>query len=299
MTDISFITINYNSSIYTIELVKSIKKYTSLNYEIIIVDNDSIQEEKSLLKEFCKNEQNISLIFNDINCGFACGNMIGAKIAKGKYLFFINNDAKLLNDASKYMKDFLDTHKQTALCTAKIIDENNRFSSSYKLFPSLTKEILGNFIARLFNKYPSNKVILNEPTEVDVVSGSCMFFKKEVFFKINGFDTNFFLYCEEEDISKRIKDAGYKVFFLPNAIIYHKGGGSQNQNFDLLKEFYISYTYLIYKHFSPVKANLLYLLMILKIIRRSFKNKNYKNLIPYISKKFSQKYSLRHKYENN
>lgn len=84
---VSFITINYNSSLYTIELLKSIEHFTSnlTNYEIIVVDNASREDEFKLLKDFMQERTFCKLISNRINSGFATGNMLGANYAQGKY----------------------------------------------------------------------------------------------------------------------------------------------------------------------------------------------------------------------
>jgi len=292
---ISFVTINFNSSYYTKELIKSIEKYTTLNYEIIVVDNNSQIDDSNSIKEFCKNKEKINFIQNSKNCGFSCGNMLGSKEANGEYIFFINNDTTLLNDASKILVNILKNNEYTALATAEIVDkDNNITSSSYKLFPSLTKEIFGNSIARIFNKYPSNKAKLQIPSKVEVISGSCMFFKREVFLQVGGFDTHFFLYCEEEDLSKRVINSGYDIMFIPDAKIYHEGGGSCSSNYNLTREYYISYTYLIFKHFNILTASLLYFLVITKLFRRSFKKKNGVKLFINALKGFREKDSMRY-----
>ena len=289
---VSFITINYNSSAYTLKLLESIKEHTSLAYEIIIVDNNSHNEDYDHLQQESKKYKNLKLIRNKTNCGFACANMIAFKESKGEYLFFINNDTQLLNDTAAILKEYLDKNPQVGLATAKIFDDKQKFHSSYKLFPSVTKELFGNSVARLFNKFPSNKTELQTETKVSVVSGSCMFFRRSVFEKIEGFDTHFFLYCEEEDISKRVWESGYEVYFIPQAHIYHKGGGSSDtKSYELLREYYISYIYLIKKHFNPFAYALLLLLMYTKILRRSLKNPQYKRLINDINPDKSLKYT--------
>ncbi len=90
------------------------------------------------------------MIENRINSGFASGNMLGVNQASGKFYFFINNDCILLNNSTKILKDFLEKNQDVALVTGKILDENRSFSSSYKLFPHLLKELFGNSIQRFF-----------------------------------------------------------------------------------------------------------------------------------------------------
>ena len=293
---ISFITINFNSSSYTIELIKSIQKFTTVNYEIIVVDNASKEKDFENLKKFVTDFENVKLIRNKINSGFASGNMVGVNYAIGEYYFFINNDTKLLNDCARVMQDYLSINSDIGLATAKVNDENGKFSSSYKLFPSLIKELLGNSVARKLNKnnFPSNKIQLDIPTLVEVVSGSCMFFRASTFCEIGGFDTAFFLYCEEEDISKRVWNCGMKIVFLPEAEIYHASGGSTTKSFEIEKEYYISYKHLICKHFGLLQANVLLLLQLFKLFRRSFKRKNGFKLFLFGLFGFANKNSLRY-----
>ena len=193
--EISFITINYNSSDLTIKLVDSIILQTvGLNFEIIIVDNSSKEEDfKNLYNNLGLTTQ-VKIIKNKINSGFASGNMLGVNYALGKYYFFINNDCILLNNTSKILKDFLDFNEDVGLATAKVLDNNGNYSSSYKQFPHLIKQLFGNSIQRIVskNRFPSNKIKLEKNSEVEVISGSCMFFRRDVFCSIGGFDTVFF-----------------------------------------------------------------------------------------------------------
>lgn len=252
--DISFITINYNSSNHTIALVESIaqKVSSTLSYEIIVVDNASGEDDFLNLERSLNDFACSTLVRNRINTGFAGGNMLGVNYASGEYYFFINNDCILINDVAIIMKSFMDTHNTAGVVTAKIMDETGYYSSSFKQFPSVLKQLFGNSIERLISlkHFPSNKTLLIVPTAVEVISGSCMFFRADDFCAIGGFDTAFFLYCEEEDICKRVWSSGKQIFFVPEAEIFHKVGGSSIQNIALKKEFYISYNLLINKHFT-------------------------------------------------
>ena len=276
--ELSFITINYNSSSYTIKLLKSIIANTQgLTYEIIIVDNASTQDDFHILNKYVNGNKSIKLIKNSINSGFAAGNMLGVNYAQGEYYFFINNDI--------------------ALVTAKVLDDKGKYSSSYKQFPHVLKQLFGNSIQRIFtnNKFPSNKINLNNISEVEVVSGSCMFFKADIFCKIGGFDTVFFLYCEEEDICKRVWDYGEKVYFVPEAKVYHKAGGSTSQSFLMEQEFYISYYHLLEKHYGILGRALLKLALFFKLFCRLFKKKNGLKIFSSMLSGFSKKDSLRYK----
>lgn len=285
--DITFITINYNSSHHTIALVESIIAHTlnDCNYEIIVVDNASEFEDYTHLHDTISSFPQVSIIRNRINNGFAGGNMLGINSAHGKYYFFINNDCLFLNDVGSIMKRYLDEHSNIAVATAKITDKKGHFSSSYKQFPSVIKQWFGNSVHRRLSSkpFPSNKVRLEAPTAVEIISGSCMFFRAEEFNAIGGFDTVFFLYCEEEDICKRVWNNGKEIYFLPEAEIFHVGGGSSIRNIVLEKEFYISYTLLIDKHFSCFERLLIKTALVLKQFRRIFTKKNGLSLFLFVA----------------
>jgi len=275
---VSFITINYNSSSHTMALVRSILEHTSskLQYEIIVVDNASETDDYETLVKGTANLPNVKVLRNRINNGFAGGNMIGVNTAQGAYYFFINNDSLLYNDVGMILKTFMDSSLDVAVTTAKITDEAGNFSSSHKQFPSVIKQWFGNSIHRAISShsFPSNKIPLTIPTEVEVISGACMFFRASEFNRIGGFDTVFFLYCEEEDICKRVRNSGQKIYFVPHAQLFHVGGGSSTKTLELEKEFYISYHLLINKHFSRMGRFWIKLALLIKQGRRIFTKKN-------------------------
>ncbi|RXK12264.1 hypothetical protein CP965_10880 [Halarcobacter mediterraneus] len=294
---VSFITINYNSSTYTIKLLESIYKNTiDIVYEIVVVDNNSEKKDLEKLENYIFNKKNIKLIKNSINSGFASGNMLGVNYAEGEYYFFINNDCVLLNNSAKILKDFLEKNEEVSLVTGKVLDANGKYSSSYKQFPHILKQIFGNSVERFFskNKYPSNKINLENNSQVEVVSGSCMFFDAKTFCEIGGFDTIFFLYCEEEDISKRVWDFGKKVYFIPKAEIFHKAGGSSIQSFEMEQEFYISYYHLLDKHYNLIGKFILKATLFFKLFFRIFKKKNGLKILFSFFKGFSKKDSIRY-----
>ncbi|MEW5833264.1 MAG: glycosyltransferase family 2 protein [Campylobacterota bacterium] len=296
--DISFITVNYNSSAHTIALVESIRSRVSgqTSYEIIVVDNASEAEDYNRLHSALEGSPSVKLLRNRINSGFAGGNMLGVNVASGRYYFFINNDCLLLNDAATVMKEFMESHPDAGALTAKITDENGNFSSSYKQFPSVVKQWFGNSAHRMLSKnpFPSNKARLELPAQVEIISGSCMFFRADVFCALGGLDTVFFLYCEEEDICKRVWNSGRTVYFLPYAEVFHEGGGSSGTNPALEREFYISYNLLIDKHFQGLPRMLIKTALFFKLLRRVATKKGGWNIFAFFLRGAPIKESLRY-----
>jgi len=122
-----------------------------------------------------------------------------------------------------------------------------------------------------------------------------MFVRKEAFNIIGGFDTNFFLYCEEEDLAIRMHKNNYDVYLLPDAKNKHFGGASSPASYDIRKEFYISFLYFYRKHYGFIKTEVLRLLLFLRVVRKSLSRKDNFKLSFFILSGAHMKNSLRHK----
>ncbi|WP_321311712.1 glycosyltransferase family 2 protein [Halarcobacter sp.] len=294
MYDVSIITVNYNSSDDTLNMIESVENKTTLSYEIIVVDNNSSIEEYKKL-EILKTKENIKLIRSRLNLGFAGGNMLGFKEANSKYLFFLNNDTLLINNVIDILYKDCENDNNIGLISPQLFDENINKTTTFRYFPTVSEKYLGkgfsNFIST--KKRYNNKKEYENIIDVEVVSGASMFFNKECFENINGFDTDFFLYCEEEDLSKRVIDYGLKVCFEPNAHLIHLCGKSTGRNFKIEREFIISYFKLLDKHFGFIRRGLLKLHIFLKYLFKANKNETNKKLFNFIFQKNKQKYSLR------
>lgn len=295
---VSIITINYNSAEHTRHMVESIRTTVpdTFEYEIIIVDNAS-EETDFVQLDAISRLPSVRIIPSRFNGGFAMGNMLGVQHARGQYYLFLNNDTLLQNDILGTFFTFAEKHPEAGLLSGQLYDEDGKRSTSFKTFPSLTKQLLGSGFARFIgaSRFPGNKTVLTNPTEVGVVSGSCMFFRRELFDRLGGFDTAFFLYCEEEDICKRVWDAGAKVVSLPEAKITHIAGASSGRNLAIAKEFYISYTLLLNKHFPFWQASIMKFLQIFKLLRRSFRSADNFKLLVFMLKGTPMKESLRYR----
>lgn len=252
MKDVAVIIINYNSSAYTLECIDSVIRQTSgkVSVQIIVVDNNSSIEQFQLLKDEFPKKDHISLHRSIINTGFGGGNMYGAQFANAKYLLFLNNDALLLNDCISVLYDYMEEHQQVGVCTAQNYDENNYFVPSFDHNKGMRRLLFGRGYLEKNNpqKYPPRKREYNEPVEVNWVNGAFMFFRREAFADVGGFDTNIFLYWEEMDICFRLKNKDYKSVLVPTAKILHYQGASTKLNKIIKKESYISFLYVISKN---------------------------------------------------
>lgn len=277
--DLSIILINYNTANYSLNCVESLLKHTNntLSFEIIVVDNNSKNEDFKILFDGLKKRPEVMLQKSLINTGFGGGNMLGAQHATGDYLLFINNDVLLKNDALSVAYNFMESNPNVGVCTVQNFDKHDNFVPSFDHDKGLRKLIFGRSFLEAINpkKYPKRKQQHKAPLEVNFVNGAFMFFRKSSFEDVGGFDRNIFLYFEEMDICFRMRKKGYKSVLLPNAEIIHFQGASTGKSKILQKEGFISFLYVLKKNYSWIK----YLTIVIYfVITFLFKPKKWKLL---------------------
>lgn len=295
---VSIVIINFNSTVHTIKCVESILEKTKTEIEIIIVDNNSEDKEQNALELWHqKQSKNIKYIKSKLNTGFAMGNMLGANFSYGEYIFLLNNDCLLLNSAIDNLVEFMDKNPNVGLASPKIFDGERNYTPSFNYPPTVANKWLGSSVCRIFNKeeYPPRKKEYLSPVSVPMISGSAMFFRKSCFNDLGGLDTNFFLYCEEEDVSIRAKKNGYDIYYNPAAEIIHFCGASTQRSLDIEKEFYISLFYMLEKNYRLLPRNLIKLRYIIKEFKKAIKNKKHMKIFLFLLKGPSLTESMRHK----
>lgn len=292
--DIAVIIINYNSSKFTLECIETVVTKTSegISYEIIVVDNNSQLSQYKLLKDNFPKQQHISLYRSNINTGFGGGNMHGAQFANAKYILFLNNDAMLINDCLSILLNFMKRHSEVGVCTAQNFDEHHNLVPSFDHNKGLRRLIFGRGFLEKYNskRYPKRKKTYKEPVESDWVNGAFLFFSSEAFALVGGFDTAIFLYWEEMDICNRLRKYNYKSMLVPEAKVMHYQGVSIGTSKLINRESYISYLYVVRKHYGYFKYLITrkYLAIVILLKPKKW------YLLPVILKSNSQAESLKH-----
>ncbi len=226
--DVSVIIINYKTPQLLIDCFNSIKKQTSgVKYEIIVVDNDSGDNSVARINESIQVDK---IICSTTNVGFGRANNLGVKHARGKYIFLLNSDTILINNALKILFDFMEDNQECGICGGNLYDQD--LNPTHSFMPRILSlqdefDILAK-IERLLNK---KKFICDfnysgSNMDVGYITGADMFIRKDVFDKCNGFDPDFFMYYEEVELTNRIKKLGYTVTSVPEAKIIHLEGKS-------------------------------------------------------------------------
>ena len=295
---VAIILINYNSSGYTIDCVASIIKHTSdIRYQIIVVDNNSREEEFNKLAVL--RDPRVTVHRSRLNVGFSGANMIGVQLAAAEYYYFLNNDTELINDCIGILYRYMEANPKVANASAEMYDGAGNFDCGFGYFPTIALKLFGSGILRLFSarQFPPRTAPLKEPTIVDFVSGSSMFIRAEPFEKIGGLDTHYFLYCEEEDIALSLRRNGFLTAVVPEAKYKHymnKSTDSTNKiRLPFRKEYYISLLYYYRKHNNSFYVLLIQLMMFVKAARKFYKTWDYARLAWFILKGAPSKESLR------
>jgi len=298
MKQVAVIIINFNSSAYTVDCINSIIKETApgLSYEIIVVDNNSAATDYETLLQQTEGYPNLSIHRSIVNLGFSGGNMFGLQFANAAYCFFLNNDCVLLNDNLSILYTFMQEHPDAGLCCGQMYNSDMSFHHSFGYFPAISLKLLGSSAARLFSAgaYPKRKVKYSEPVQVPLVTGAAMFVDFRKLAEIGGFDTNYFLYCEEEDVAKRLQQKGYTCYMQPEAKFIHHMGKSTSRNYAILRENYISLLYYHRKHHTYLAYTLFKFIYFFKNIKRFYKGLIYIKLAFFILKGAPLTYSLKH-----
>jgi hypothetical protein len=272
--DFSFIIINYKTPDLTIQCLESIFKYCkNENFEIIIIDNNSGYDSVQKIKN--KYNDRISyFIENKKDLGFSKANNQGAKVAKGKYLYFLNNDAILTENILPTIKEIFSTNEKIGIVSPLVKNpsgENQK--TAMGKFPTLSSLISLAFKVNEEELIPKNKEKL---FIIDWVSGCSLAIRKKVFNEINGWDENFFLYFEDTDICRRAYLKKYLTAIALNISLIHLGGQSVKFDDDYLEVFYKSRGYYFKKHYG-------YIICFLMKTFRFF----YSSVIRPLSKKFA------------
>ena len=235
MALISIITVNFNQPQATLDLLKSIYEcYPKANLEVIVVDNGSAEDHGV---EFKNTDLHVLYIRSEKNLGFAGGNNLGIKSAKGEYLFLVNNDTEFTAGLLETLTETLEGNAEIGIISPKINYWDNKQIIQYAGFTKMNYYTCRNECIGQFETDHGQFANIN--AETGYVHGAAMMIRRSALKAAGNMAENFFLYYEEMDWCEQIKRSGFKIWINTNALIYHKESLSVGKN-SAIKEFFMN-----------------------------------------------------------
>ena len=206
---------------------------TLWSYEIWAVDNASTDGSSEMVRE---EFPYVHLIANSENLGFTVANNQAIVKSKGKFILLLNCDTEVVDDALATMVAYMEEHSDVGVLGPQLRYPDGEIQSSRRCFPTMAIAYLESTILQQW--FPDNSIlrryyIVDVPDdavqEVDWVVGACLMTRREIVDQVGLLDEGFFMYSEELDWCYRIKQAGWKVVYLPAAVVLHYEGRSSAQ----------------------------------------------------------------------
>jgi glycosyltransferase family 2 len=234
--DVSIILVNYKTERLLLAAIESvIEKSQGFFYEIIVADNHSGDDSGRIIAQKTWPVQ-ITYIPLDDNLGFGRANNEGIRVATGRYIFLLNTDTLLINNAVQIMVEYMDSHPSVGICGGNLYDQQMRPVHSFARMPSIFDEIcelsLG-IIPTITEGKNRGFNHTDRPRRVGYITGADMMIRRTALNTAGWFDPDFFMYYEEVELTGRIKKLGYQVVSIPQAKIIHyeslSSGSSENK----------------------------------------------------------------------
>ncbi len=249
---VSIITVNYNALEVTCELLDSIRRNSYKELEVIVVDNASDNSPEDFLKN---NYPEVRLIHSKKNLGFAGGNNLGIQAARGDFLFFLNNDAELTDGTIETMLALFEQLPGVGIASPKICYHNAKPSSEPDIIQYAGTTHVHPLTARnsTLGNGEEDKGQFQNAGPTAYVHGAAMMAPRKVIEEVGMMPEDFFLYYEELDWCEQIRSAGYEIWIVPNAKIYHKESFSVNK-VGTLKTYYLNRNRLLFMRRNRTKT---------------------------------------------
>lgn len=274
---LSVIVVNYNVKYFLEVCLHSVLRATeNIAAEVIVVDNNSTDDSCNMVRQ---KFPSVILIENKDNKGFSRANNQAVEIAKGEYILFLNPDTVMPENFFEKTIPYMDAHPEAGALGPRLIDGKGQFApDSKKSFPSLSVAIFKTTgINKIFsksawiNKYYAVHIGERETAPVDVLSGCCMLVRRSAMDTAGGpFDEDYFMYCEDVDLSYRIQKAGFQNVYFPQAdLIHYKGESTRKMTLSYVRIFNEALVTFVRKHYTKQQAGLFILFINAGIVLRA------------------------------
>lgn len=253
---ISAIVVSYNSREMTLRCLRSLfADLDGISSETFLVDNASSDGTVEAVRaQF----PGMKVIANASNVGFGAANNQAMKESKGRYLLLLNSDAFPERGAVEKLVAYLEAHPHVAAVGPRLVHPDGSLQVSCFPFPSPLRAWLENLWVPKALPHTSRlgdyrKWAHDCERMVDWVIGACLLVRRQAYEQVGGFDERFFMYAEESDWQRRMRDAGWEIAFTPSAQVQHLGGGSGAADRPRINRYFFqSLDYYELKHHGPL-----------------------------------------------
>ena len=212
---LSILLVNYNGMRYLAPCLESIRRFAPSGTQVVLEDNASTDGSIEAVEE---SFPWLQIVRSPRNLGFAGGNNLAGKNARGRFILLLNTDTLLLEPLAPVV-DWLESHPSYGALTINMLDGNRTSRACTGRFPSAMRLALLRSMLISPGRYGAD-----EAYEVDWAQGSFLLIRADVWRTLNGFDESYFMYAEDVDLCRRIWDAGFRCAYLPQKQYLHWGG---------------------------------------------------------------------------
>lgn len=234
--DISVIIVSYNTADLIGACLESVLASHKIRCEIFVVDNASQDGSAEVVGS---KYPTVKLIVNENNRGFGAANNQALQVSAGKYIVFLNPDTTVETESLQAMVAFMESHPAVGLAGPRVLNPDGSRQDSISL------------------RYPGHRYGAADlgplPGEIACVLGACQIASRELLLEVGGFDEDFFLYGEDQDLCLRIRKCGCEIGFIDDAVIMHHGGQSERQTLpeDVIRKKFRGELLFYRKHYRP------------------------------------------------
>lgn len=208
--DVSIIIVSYNTADLTVACLESVFASQRVSYEVFVVDNASQDGSAGIIRD--KFPQ-VRLVANEENRGFGAANNQALQECSGRYVIFLNPDTTVGTDSFFKMAAYMDAHSEVGLAGPRVLNPDGTRQDS------------------MSTRYPGHRYgaadLGHLPGDIACVLGACQIASAGLLHELGGFDEDFFLYGEDQDLCLRIRKRGFEIGFIDDAVIMHHGGQSE------------------------------------------------------------------------
>jgi len=228
MTRVAVVILNWNGKTFLKDFLGLLVGRTPWWAEIVVADNASTDDSVAFVR---KNFPQVRVIINEKNYGFAKGYNVALRQIDAEYYCLLNSDVEVSPNWLEPIIDFLDNRDDVAVCQPKLLSfyDKNTFEYAGASGGFIDKYGYPFCRGRIFNTLEKDAGQYDDAVDIFWATGACMFVRATIYHELGGLDDDFFAHMEEIDFCWRVKNAGFKVMYCPDSVVYHVGGGTLPQ----------------------------------------------------------------------